>query len=296
MSPTTTNCAKRLRQLFADGGSPNSNGGAYYHDPQLPLLNHNEGYAHMISPCDESSKRINVKAGSGSSHALRIISSENGIVDSFLDSKRVGKDRTSGFGCCCLVGSFAWLRQHLASLNTLHVKLIIMTFLLLLSAGAVIRLKVKGNLSHRSLARSSMFLSEADATMPVALLPSNNNNSDLRYQQSVIGEGKCTVHRYISTFKDGIVPEMLQLNLPLLPPTALWNVDSSHNLLMCSMSKVNTYMYRKLFRKLSGSTNYKSDDHRYLYSHLVMSGSIMPYFIPTACDLQHSFVEKYPYS
>ena len=60
--------------------------------------------------------------------------------------------------------------------------------------------------------------------------------------------------------------------------------------------QVNTYLTRKVFRKLSGARNYWSDSKRLLYTHLVFWGSIMPYFVPQRCEEQARFVDSYEYS
>ena len=59
---------------------------------------------------------------------------------------------------------------------------------------------------------------------------------------------------------------------------------------------MNTYLTRKLFRKLSGAGDFASDPKRLLYSHLVLWGSIMPYAVPARCPEQARFVGSYEYS
>ena len=59
---------------------------------------------------------------------------------------------------------------------------------------------------------------------------------------------------------------------------------------------MNTYLTRKLFRKLSGAGDFASDSKRLLYSHLVLWGSIMPYAVPARCPEQARFVGSYAHS
>ena len=212
MSPTTT-CAKRFgqlrRQLFTS--SENENEGASEFDQSL--LDH-ENQLRMI---------CNGDIGYETKVYENLVPSEEAmspkIIEEAGSQRPERKERVnSRFGFCCMNGSFTWLERHL---DKRQVNMILITLLLLfVYVISVIHLGFvdeKYSNSYKNKLGSSISLSE-----------------------TLVDKERCTAHRYISTYKDGIVPETTSLHLPMLPPTALWNVDASHNLLMCSMSKVES--------------------------------------------------------